>query len=289
MCTGDKCFNEKRDVWFTVMPLAVFLFLAANVLCAIQSGIGSETDPCIGLDRTECTGIEQPCLKWTGRACNTTVSVDNGRTMCSYKAKQCKLNLNWFNKQQTWKRDLPAICKITERGESQQITSSASLLTIFSIGGIVISVGYVVHVIWAFVLKNMLCGSNQCQITLHQLLTGFIILYSIIMVALEWSYSLALTDTETGCLLIDDDREGWEPWPDNDANPYGQYFQEVYFKGLGVLGLLIIARVVFLISIGLFSFQLFYWCSHRRDIIGPMAIEYSDKLFLRGRSKRTFT
>lgn len=112
------------------------------------------------------------------------------------------------------------------------------------------------------------------------------------MVALEWSYSSALSNGETGCLIIDDDREGWEPWPDNDANPYGQYFQEVYFKGLGVLGLLIIARVVFLITIVLFSFQLFYWCSNRGDIIGPSLdydTDYSRKIFLQGRSKRTFT
>ena len=287
MCTDDKCFKEKRDAWFTIMPLAVFLFLVANILCMAQTGVGTETDPCKGLDRTECTGITQPCMKWTGRACNTTVSIDNGRTMCSYKAKQCKLNLNWFNKEQTWKRDLPGICKITERGESQEIGSSASLLMIFSIGGIILSVGYVAHVIWAFVLS--VYQSNQCQITLHQLFTGLIILYSIIMVALEWSYSLALVNDETGCLIIDDDRDGWEPWPDNDANPYGQYFQEIYFKGVGVLGMLIIARVVFLLSIGLFSFQLFYLCSNRGDILGTSDINIDPKLFLQGRSKRTFT
>jgi len=286
MCEGDKCFKDKKDIWYTIMPLAVTFFIFANILYITQASIGMATDPCTGLDRPDCTGIGQPCLKWTGRPCNETVSVDNGRRMCAYKAKACRLNLNWFNKDDTWKRDQPAICKITERmSQSQTISSSSLALFVGCLLGIFIVIGYVVHVIFVFTFNN----KTSCQIIMHQLFTGFIIFYSIVMIALDWMYYIALEDTETGCLIIDDDRDGWVPWPDNDANPFGQYFQEVYFKAPGVLGWLVIGRLLYLVSAGLFSFQLFYWCSNKDDLIVEVQkIQYT-RLEMTGRSKRTFT
>ena len=73
--------------------------------------------------------------------------------------------------------------------------------------------------------------------------------------ALHFSYSGSLTDEETGCLKIDDDREGRTKWPDEV-----QEFEKEYFSGMGTLALLSIAGILHILAaIGLGVYTYFVY------------------------------
>jgi len=166
--------------------------------------------------------------------------------MCQFKSGSCLVNKNWFDVTDNWKRDLPAICKVTERWYRREDQSQfAGLLGLMFFFNLLLTIGFLVFHIM-FLRKSV---KKVDLIKLEQYVQinrwSIIILAGLYMVtgAFHFSLSGALTNEKTGCLKLNDDRDGMTKWPDEV-----QEFEIVYFGGLGVLMLLTIAGILHILA-----------------------------------------
>ena len=243
--------NIKRDISYAILYGSLLVYVLGAFLGFAQTSVGGGTDPCSGLSENICQGEGQPCLFWKGVNCTAAAgSYDENEPMCQFKSGKCLVNKNWFDVVDNWKRDLPSICKVTERWFRREDQSQfAGLIGLMFFINLLLTIGFLVFHIM-FLRKSV---KKVDLIKLEQYVQinrwSIILLACLYMVAGAFHFSLsgALTNEETGCLKIDDDRDGMTKWPDGI-----QEFEKEYFGGLGVLSLLALAGILHILaSIGL--------------------------------------
>ena len=251
--------NIKRDISYAILFSSFFLYITGAILGVGQAGVGSNTDMCAGLPENICQGEGQPCRFWKGVNCSKEAgSYDENEPMCQFKSGACLVNKNWFDVVDNWKRDLPAICKVTERYYRREDQSQfASLITIMFAFNLLLTIGFLVfHIMFlSKSLKNEELSKHEQYVQINRWSVIVLAVLFLTTGALHFSYSGSLTDEETGCLKIDDDREGRTKWPDEV-----QEFEKEYFEGMGTLALLSIAGILHILAaIGLGVYTYFVY------------------------------
>ena len=251
--------NIKRDISYAILYGSIILYILGAFLGSAQTGVGSGTDPCAGLPENICQGEGQPCRFWKGVNCTVAAgSYDEGEPMCQFKSGECLVNKNWFDVTDNWKRDLPAICKVTERWYRREEQSQfAGLIGLMFFINLLLTIGFLVfHIMF---LRKSVKKVELIKLEEYvQINRWSVILLAILYMvtgAFHFSLSGALTNEPTGCLKVDDDREGMSKWPDET-----QEFEKEYFGGLGTLSLLAIAGMLHILAaIGLGSYTYYQY------------------------------
>lgn len=266
--------NSKRDISYAILYGSILVYVMGAFMGLAQSGVGGNTDPCAGLSENICQGEGQPCLFWKGVNCTKAAgSYDENEPMCQFKSGSCLVNKNWFDVVDKWKRDLPAICKVTERYYRREDQSQfASLIVIMFALNIILTIGFLAFHVSC--LRRSVKKDEIYNLEVYvQINRWAIILLAILyLVTGSFHFSLAgaLTNEETGCLKIDDDRPGMSKWPDEP-----QEFEEEYFGGMGVLTLLAFAGILHILaSLGLGAYT-YYQYRFGSEVLSR---DYQDKL-----------
>jgi hypothetical protein len=251
--------NIKRDISYAILYGSLLVYVLGAFLGFAQTSVGGGTDPCSGLSENICQGEGQPCMFWKGVNCSKSAgSFDENEPMCMFKSGICSLNKNWFDVIDKWKRDLPVICKVTERWyRREDQTQFAGLIGLMFFLNLLLTIAFLVFHIMKLrksAKKNEIDKLEEyVQINRWSIII-LAILY-LVTGAFHLSLSGALTNEETGCLKIDDDRPGMTKWPDGI-----QEFEKEYFGGLGVLSLLALAGILHILaSIGLGAYTYYQY------------------------------
>jgi hypothetical protein len=275
------CFTYKRDFSYALLYTSIAIYVIFSIVALSQTGVGTDSDACSGLSEIVCKGEGQPCLYWTGVPCNATKMEDDGQEMCKWSNKKCQTNKNWFKTTYTI-RDLPKICKVTQRlGAGGEMGQFSMLLLVFTVIGVFVYTPLYLYqhsFMWTPLPKvdeelDILTGNNKdtcyrCErdrqgcVRIHLWMTIFLILWNICIVVMSFSYSGALTTVEKGCLfLYDEDTDGELEWPDNSL------FFETYFEGFTTPAILTMSGLFVSISVILLGLYVWFHYTYKEEVL----------------------